>query len=93
MRNGLHPRGPRVCGYPSPATYPTNHPRPHTQTELQTQRGFPAALPAALVEQAGLRAQRVVCGTVDTLAAAARDAGAKAPATLVVGRAVRALDR
>ena len=64
---------------------------PELFSELQRQ-GFPAHWPAAVVERAGHPTQRVHRGTIDTLPAIAQAAGVMAPAALVVGRVVEALD-
>ncbi|MCB9681118.1 MAG: uroporphyrinogen-III C-methyltransferase [Alphaproteobacteria bacterium] len=53
-------------------------------------RGFPADWPAALVERATHPDERVVTGTIATIAARARAHGVGAPATLVVGQVVAA---
>ena len=52
------------------------------------QHGAPEALPAALVAQGTLENQRVITGTLATIAAAAARAGLESPALLVVGEVV-----
>ena len=52
------------------------------------QHGAPETLPAALVAQGTLEDQRVVTGTLGTIAAAAARAGLESPALLVVGEVV-----
>ena len=54
--------------------------------------GAPADLPAAIVERASLAEQRVVRGTLQTIADSARLAELTAPALLIVGK-VAALAR
>ncbi len=55
--------------------------------------GLDAATPAALVEQGTTESQRVLEGTLDTLADRVEGAGARAPALLIVGEVVRLRDR
>jgi uroporphyrin-III C-methyltransferase len=55
--------------------------------------GFPPHWPAAVVERAGHPNQRVFRGTVATLPQISEDAGVIAPATIVVGRVVEALQQ
>jgi uroporphyrin-III C-methyltransferase / precorrin-2 dehydrogenase / sirohydrochlorin ferrochelatase len=52
------------------------------------QHGAPEALPAALIAQGTLENQRVITGTLATIAAAAARAGLESPALLVVGKVV-----
>jgi uroporphyrin-III C-methyltransferase / precorrin-2 dehydrogenase / sirohydrochlorin ferrochelatase len=52
------------------------------------QHGAPEALPAALIAQGTLENQRVITGTLATIAAAAARAGLESPALLVVGQVV-----
>jgi uroporphyrin-III C-methyltransferase / precorrin-2 dehydrogenase / sirohydrochlorin ferrochelatase len=52
------------------------------------QHGAPDALPAALIAQGTLENQRVITGTLATIAAAAARAGLESPALLVVGKVV-----
>jgi uroporphyrin-III C-methyltransferase / precorrin-2 dehydrogenase / sirohydrochlorin ferrochelatase len=52
------------------------------------QHGAPEALPAALIAQGTLENQRVITGTLATIAAAAARAGLESPALLVVGEVV-----
>jgi uroporphyrin-III C-methyltransferase/precorrin-2 dehydrogenase/sirohydrochlorin ferrochelatase len=52
------------------------------------QQGAPEKLPAALITQGTLENQRVITGTLATIARAAGDAGAESPALLVVGEVV-----
>jgi uroporphyrin-III C-methyltransferase / precorrin-2 dehydrogenase / sirohydrochlorin ferrochelatase len=52
------------------------------------QHGAPEALPAALIAQGTLENQRVITGTLGTIAAAAARAGLESPALLVVGNVV-----
>jgi uroporphyrin-III C-methyltransferase/precorrin-2 dehydrogenase/sirohydrochlorin ferrochelatase len=52
------------------------------------QHGAPEALPAALIAQGTLENQRVITGTLATIAAAAARAGLHSPALLVVGKVV-----
>jgi uroporphyrin-III C-methyltransferase/precorrin-2 dehydrogenase/sirohydrochlorin ferrochelatase len=52
------------------------------------QHGAPEALPAALIAQGTLDNQRVITGTLATIAAAAARAGLESPALLVVGQVV-----
>ena len=55
--------------------------------------GLDAATPAALVEQGTTENQRVLEGTLDTLADRVEGAGACAPALLIVGEVVRLRER
>ena len=55
--------------------------------------GLDAATPAALVEQGTTESQRVLEGTLDTLADRVESAGARAPALLIVGEVVRLRER
>jgi uroporphyrin-III C-methyltransferase/precorrin-2 dehydrogenase/sirohydrochlorin ferrochelatase len=52
------------------------------------QHGAPETLPAALIAQGTLENQRVITGTLATIAAAAARAGLESPALLVVGEVV-----
>jgi uroporphyrin-III C-methyltransferase / precorrin-2 dehydrogenase / sirohydrochlorin ferrochelatase len=52
------------------------------------QHGAPDTLPAALIAQGTLENQRVITGTLATIAAAAAPAGLQSPALLVVGEVV-----
>ena len=52
------------------------------------QHGAPEALPAALIAQGTLENQRVITGTLASIAAAAARAGLESPALLVVGQVV-----
>jgi uroporphyrin-III C-methyltransferase/precorrin-2 dehydrogenase/sirohydrochlorin ferrochelatase len=52
------------------------------------QHGAPEALPAALIAQGTLENQRVITGTLATIAAAAARAGLESPTLLVVGEVV-----
>jgi uroporphyrin-III C-methyltransferase / precorrin-2 dehydrogenase / sirohydrochlorin ferrochelatase len=52
------------------------------------QHGAPEALPAALIAQGTLENQRVITGTLATIAAATARAGLESPALLVVGQVV-----
>jgi uroporphyrin-III C-methyltransferase/precorrin-2 dehydrogenase/sirohydrochlorin ferrochelatase len=52
------------------------------------QHGAPHALPAALIAQGTLEEQRVITGTLATIAAAAAPAGLASPTLLVVGEVV-----
>ena len=52
------------------------------------QHGAPEALPAALIAQGTLENQRVITGTLATIASAAARAGLESPALLVVGQVV-----
>jgi uroporphyrin-III C-methyltransferase/precorrin-2 dehydrogenase/sirohydrochlorin ferrochelatase len=52
------------------------------------QHGAPEALPAALIAQGTLENQRVITGTLATIAAAAARAGLESPVLLVVGEVV-----
>jgi uroporphyrin-III C-methyltransferase/precorrin-2 dehydrogenase/sirohydrochlorin ferrochelatase len=51
--------------------------------------GLSPSTPAALVEKATWPAQRVIEGTLDSLPARAKEAGARPPALLIVGEVVR----
>lgn len=53
------------------------------------QHGMPGRTPAALVENATLPSQRVLEGTVETLAEMAAAAGINGPSTVIVGEVVR----
>ncbi len=55
--------------------------------ELSAQ-GWPPEWPAALVEKASRPGERVVTGTIGTIAALAREQGVAAPAAFVIGRVV-----
>jgi uroporphyrin-III C-methyltransferase/precorrin-2 dehydrogenase/sirohydrochlorin ferrochelatase len=55
--------------------------------------GLPSETPAAVVEKATLAGQRVVSGTLATLAALAASEGIKPPALLIVGEVVRLRDK
>jgi uroporphyrin-III C-methyltransferase len=55
--------------------------------------GMPANTPAAVVERATRPDQRIVDGTLETIAAAAEEAGIQAPAVIVVGECVRFRER
>jgi uroporphyrin-III C-methyltransferase / precorrin-2 dehydrogenase / sirohydrochlorin ferrochelatase len=59
----------------------------HIASKL-VQHGAPETLPAALIAQGTLENQRVVSGTLATIAAAAARAGLESPALLVVGEVV-----
>jgi uroporphyrin-III C-methyltransferase/precorrin-2 dehydrogenase/sirohydrochlorin ferrochelatase len=52
------------------------------------QHGAPGTLPAALIAQGTLENQRVITGTLATIAHAARDARLESPTLLVVGEVV-----
>jgi len=54
--------------------------------------GRPAATPAAVVERGGTAEQRVLRGTLDTIAERARQEGVGAPAVVVVGEVVDAIE-
>ena len=56
-------------------------------------RGATAELPAAIVDNATRAGQRVVVGTLGTLAAQAREAGLKGPAVVIVGTVVKLRDK
>jgi uroporphyrin-III C-methyltransferase/precorrin-2 dehydrogenase/sirohydrochlorin ferrochelatase len=51
--------------------------------------GMPAETPAAVIENATTPAQRVITGTLQTLAHVAKAAGVRPPALIVVGEVVR----
>ncbi len=53
--------------------------------ERLIEHGAAATLPAAFVAQGTLENQRVICGTLATIAARAAQAGLKSPALLIVG--------
>ena len=55
--------------------------------------GRDAAEPAAVVERGTLSDQRVVAGTLETIAAVAADAGIRAPALIVIGAVAALRDR
>ena len=57
------------------------------------EHGLPASTPAALVEKATLREQRVVEGTLGSLAEKSLLAGVRPPALLIVGEVVRLRSR
>lgn len=59
---------------------------------LQAEAGYPHDCPAALVERASTPQQRVVAGTVGTLAAVAAQLGVQPPATIVFGSVVAVLN-
>lgn len=59
---------------------------------LQTEAGYPRDCPAALVERASTPQQRVVSGTVGTLASIAEQLQVKPPATIVFGSVVTVLN-
>ncbi len=56
------------------------------------EHGRAASTPVAVIEWGTLPRQRVVSGTLETIAAAVRDAGIGAPAVTVVGEVVRLRD-
>lgn len=53
--------------------------------------GMDPATPAAVIEQGTLPQQRKLVSDLKTLPAAAREAGVKSPATLIVGRSLRVI--
>ena len=55
--------------------------------------GRAASTPAALVENGTTPRQRLVVGTLETLAAKAAEAGIRPPALLIVGEVVSLADR
>jgi uroporphyrin-III C-methyltransferase/precorrin-2 dehydrogenase/sirohydrochlorin ferrochelatase len=55
--------------------------------------GLPGDTPAAVVQQGTTYAQRVVTGTLLTLAEAVADAGLHAPTLIIVGEVVRLRER
>ncbi|MBV9288010.1 MAG: hypothetical protein JO288_09325, partial [Hyphomicrobiales bacterium] len=55
--------------------------------------GAAEELPAAIVDNATRTRQRVVVGTLGTLAAQARAAGLKGPAVVIVGAVVKLRDK
>jgi uroporphyrinogen III methyltransferase/synthase len=55
--------------------------------------GRPAHTPAAIIQMAYWDGERVVSGTLETIAADVRGAGVQPPATLVVGEVVRLRDK
>ena len=59
---------------------------------LQAEAGYPSDCPAAIVERASTQQQRVVAGTVRTLAAMADEFEVKPPATIVFGSVVEVLN-
>ena len=61
--------------------------------ERLVEHGLPADTPAAVVQQGTSRAQRVVTGTLATLAARAARARLKAPTLIIVGSVVKLRDR
>lgn len=56
-------------------------------------RGASADMPAALVDNATRASQRVVVGTLGTLAAKAREAGLRGPAVVIIGTVVSLRDK
>lgn len=58
---------------------------------LQTEASYPSTCPSAIVEQASLSRQRVVVGTVATIASLAAELDIKPPATIVFGHVVTVL--
>jgi len=59
---------------------------------LQDEAGYPGSCPAAIVERASTPQQRVVAGTVSTLAKMADEFAVKPPATIVFGSVVEVLN-
>ena len=55
--------------------------------------GLPGATPAAVVQQGTTQAQKVVTGTLLTLAEAVAGAGLHAPTLIIVGEVVRLRER
>eukprot|EP00123_Amoebidium_parasiticum_P021314 comp6538_c0_seq1/m.2306 comp6538_c0_seq1/g.2306 ORF comp6538_c0_seq1/g.2306 comp6538_c0_seq1/m.2306 type:complete len:283 (-) comp6538_c0_seq1:276-1124(-) len=59
---------------------------------LITKAGYPKECPAAVIEKATFPEQRTIWGTLENIVERSRAAGVKAPATMVVGGCVEALD-
>jgi siroheme synthase len=59
--------------------------------DCQSEASYPSSCPAAVVERASLKDQRVIIGTVSTLASMAEAYEVKAPATVIFGRVVSVL--